>query len=84
MLSDDIVAVDSRAIIRTLSAAGTQSRTLCRIGCNLETPKEPMPFIIEGSYAQNCLRQRPLKLLKHWLVTDCDNGPNRAHKLMSA
>lgn len=65
MLADDIVAVDSRAIIRTLSAAGTQSRTLRRIGCGLETLKDPMPFIIEGSYARNCLRQRPLKLLKH-------------------
>ena len=47
MLSDDIVAVDSRAIIRTLSAAGSQSRTLCRTGSSLETLKEPIGRIIK-------------------------------------
>ena len=52
MLSDDIVAVDSRAIIRTLSAAGTQSRTLCRTGSSLETLKEPIGLIIKVGYAQ--------------------------------
>ena len=52
MLSDDIVAVDSRAIIRTLSAAGTQSNTLCRTSSRLETLKEPMGLIIEVGYAQ--------------------------------
>jgi hypothetical protein len=32
----DIVAVDSKAIIRTLNTAGTQSNILCTTGCSLK------------------------------------------------
>src|SRR5579859_2527128 len=32
----DIVEVDSRAIIRTLNAAGSQSNILCKTGCSLK------------------------------------------------
>ena len=36
MFAADMVVVDSRAIIRTLNAAGTQSNTLCTTGCSLK------------------------------------------------
>ncbi len=58
VFSEDIVAVDSRAIIRTLSAAGTQSNTLCRTGCTLENLNEPMHSIIEGPLEQQLVADR--------------------------
>jgi hypothetical protein len=46
----DMVAVDSKAIMRTLNTAGSQSNTLCKTGCSL---KWSMSVIIKGSYESN-------------------------------
>ena len=45
-----MVAVDSRAIIITLNAAGSQSNTLCKTGCSL---KWSIVVIIKGVCGPN-------------------------------
>src|ERR1700761_8787672 len=64
----DMVAVDSRAIIRTLNAAGNQSRVLRTTGCSLESS---MFMIIDVGGSSNA----PAKIAEATStrsVTECD------------